>query len=388
MRRRIAPLLVAPLLVAPLLLCACFEEPVVERLHLRFRPDTSVEVTARVEIRALPEADDDTSFGRRIRQLERQVLAGEDPWSRRFQQLAPQRESFQWEKVEGRLAGARWTAETDTPGRLAGFFGDTAVQVEVEYEEVTVAEAGREGLARGTLALYPGPSDRADRREQRLVADAFESWTEVLASYLDAAEALYHHLEGRPERARPVLTALYGELLEDVEELELSAKEEELVATLREERDEVIEVLSLDRDEGYSLNELSHRVYDPFPARVTVEVPGEILEVEGFTRAADDSGTGAAKEGSSEELSMPGLGLWEAWMALEGVWIFPDPAVSTYYLAQEEDPDAAFPQLLDAQRTVQPAPLAAEILTELEELLKPEPVYRVTWVFPIALKDD
>lgn len=391
------PSKLALLLAASVLLWGCFEEPVVERLDLRFRQDASVEVRARVDIRTRPEESDDSSFGRRIRQLERQVLAGEDPWSQRFQQLDPERQSFLWEKEEGRLVGAQWTAETDAANRLSRFFADTNVEVEVGFEEVSAAEIGLEtaaeaSLARGWLALYPGPSNRADRREQRLVADALESWTEVLAAYLEAAEDLYRYLEARPERSRPVLTALYGGLLEEAEEPSLSSDEEERVEALQKELDEVVQVLTLDPDEGYSYNELSHRVYDPFPARVTVEVPGQVLEVEGFARDAMGSGDPgsldqAGSRGEPGTLTVPGLGFWEAWRALEGVWIFPDPAVSTYLLAQEEDPDAAFPLLLEAERTVQPAPLAGEIRQALENLLRPEPIYRVTWIFAVSLED-
>jgi len=360
------------LVAACLLLWACFEEPVVERLHLRFLPG-AVEVTASLEIHDSPYGSEPLT--RRLRQLERSVLSGDDPWSQRFQHLDPERESFRWEKEEGQLVRAEHRAMSERPRRLERFFGDTAVLAQYERGsfEATGVEA-RGGWA--SFGLYPGPSSRADRQQTRKVAETLEQWSALAARHLEATEGLYRYLERYPERAAPCLTALYIDLLEDTEEPEISREEEERVEEVAKAIGELSEILELDRDEGYSLNELSRLVHDPFPARITVEVPGEILEVEGFEVLSD---AGETPGSEPRRLSIPGLGLWESWLALEGVWVFPDPAASFYYLALQEDPDAAFPALLAAERWVEPAPRVGEVRSELEDLLRPEPAYRVVW---------
>lgn len=382
------PLALLALLGASLMLWGCFEEPVVERLHLRFLP-AAVEVTARVVIQDRPYSND--SLARRLEQVERSLLSGQDPWSGRFEALRPERESFRWEKERGRLARAERRALGTEPGRLEDFFGDTAVLARYETGELpagdrrldgtgldaAVSEAGPTDLAWASFALYPGPGNRADRQQTRRVNEVLEGWGDLASRYLHAAEDLYRYLERHPERAEACLLALYGDLLEDPVEPEISAREAELVEAVAEGVTELSGVLDPDEDEGYSLDELSRLVYDPFPARITVEVPGEMLEVEGFDIPADQEGI--IGEGS-RVLKVPGLSLWSSWLALEGVWVFPDPAASFYYLALQDDPDAAFPDLLAAERRAEPAPSPAEVQDAVEDLLRPEPAYRVVWV--------
>lgn len=368
------------LLAGCLLLWGCFEEPVVERLHLRFLPG-AVEVTASLEIHESPYGSE--PLARRLRQLERSVLSGDDPWSRRFQHLDPERESFRWDKEGGQLVRAERRAIGEQPRRLERFFGDTAVLA--QYDRGSFEAAGVEaGGGWASFGLYPGPSSRADRQQTRKVTETLEEWSALAARHLEATEALYRYLDRYPERAAPCLTTLYIDLLEDIEEPQISAEEEEMVEQVGEAIGELSEILELDRDEGYSLNELSRLVYDPFPARITVEVPGEVLEVEGFEVTSD----GAAVGDVPRRLSIPGLGLWESWLALEGEWVFPDPAASFYYLAFQEDPDAAFPTLLAAERWVESAPGAAEVRAALEDLLRPEPAYRVVWAEPLGAPPD
>lgn len=371
-----SPWAVLGLLGASLLLWGCFEEPVVERLHLRFLPG-AVEVTARVEIHQ--PALSSGSLERRLERVERVLTDGEDPWAQRFAQLRPERESFRWEKVKGRLARAERQALAGEPGRLEEFFADTAILA--RYDTGPLSPGDRRSPTEGlrswaSLELYPGPSNRADRGQTRRVAEAVEGWGELASRYLHAAEDLYRYLELHPDREAAVLTALYGGLLEETEEREISAEEEELVDPVAEGIGELGRVLELESDQDHSLDELSRLVYDPFPARITVEVPGPILEVEGFDIPADQEGI--IGEGS-RVLKVPGLSLWSSWLALEGVWVFPDPAASFYYLALQDDPDAAFPTLLAAERRAEPAPSPAEVQDAVEDLLRPEPAYRVVW---------
>lgn len=350
-----------PVLALALLLSGCFEEPVVERLTLRFGAGggVTVEVETRLSVEELRKSDPSSSLGRRLRETERALLAGDDDWSRRFAALSPERESYRWEKEDGLLARAERQAQIADPSRLERLFADTPVLAIYSAEE-----------GRAELGLYPGgPGGRANRRELRRMEEGLEAWSETLAAYLEAAEELYRSLERSPERARPVFTALFGDLL-DGEEPELSDEEEVQVAVLEEAMQAVLGVLVVEGGEAHTLNELSHLVYDPFPAALTVEVPGEILEVEGFV----------ADEGESV-LKVPGLGLWAALAALEGWWLAPDPALAYARLIQDSDEEirAGVAAFAAAPRHVEPAPDPTEVRAVLDELLRPQPSYRVVW---------
>jgi hypothetical protein len=45
---------------------------------------------------------------------------------------------------------------------------------------------------------------------------------------------------------------------------------------------QVLEILAVPRGAAYSPDEVSHLVYDPFPARLSVKLPGAPMDLEGF----------------------------------------------------------------------------------------------------------
>lgn len=348
------------ILALTLFLGGCFEESVVERLTLRFLPDGRAEVTATVEIdREAFESDEDG----RLRRQANEVLEGRDAWARRFSELEAEAESFRWEKHEGLLTRAERTAVLADPSGLSSLFGDTAVAAEYAQRD-----------DRAELALYPGPSSRATRDEQQRVERALAVWSEAISDYLSAAEDFYRHLDAHPTRARALVSALFEDVLE-MEVPPLTASEDELVDELGQHMERVIDVLADTGSDGRSLEQLSRLVYDPFPARLRVEIPDEPLEVEGFWQRA---------EGNDTVLIVPGLSFWKALESLEGRWIFPDPVLTWVWMARTEPEGprahAALAEILSpTTRRVEGSPLAAEVHRALVERLEPESNYRVAW---------
>jgi hypothetical protein len=196
----------------------------------------------------------------------------------------------------------------DDPEALGRFFSDTLVGAFYS------ADAAGDGTAE--LSLFPLAPGRASRRERQRLERAIDPWTEVLARYFRAAGRLYDYLEEHPDRAEIAFSVLLEEVLpeEDGGRRELLHRHEEpLVEAVEQAMSDAWEVLLVSSQEAYSINEVSRLVYDPFPARLRVEVPGEVVAIEGFA-ATPESG-----------LVVPSVSLWQALTDLQGVWLEPDP---------------------------------------------------------------
>ncbi|MEE8523573.1 MAG: hypothetical protein V3T72_06545 [Thermoanaerobaculia bacterium] len=337
---------------ALLLATACFdiEQPVDERLRLIFLADGGLRLQLSVELRHPGESRSDTGLGRRLRQLEEELLSGWDPWKRRFGDVEASVENFYWEKEEGRLVYAERNLILDDPAALGTVLADTPIHGTFRVDD---------GVAE--VALFPGVPGRATRRERREMDEVLDKWSEEIATYLQAAENLYRHLERQPDRAVPVFAALFEE---EMGEDPLSPEEDALLEALGDS--EVIEVLEVDAKRGYSLDELSRRVFDPFPARFEVEIPAPAVDAEGFVHSGD-------------LWVVPGLSLWTALEELEGVWLAPDPMVA-WVEHYRSSPDAPFDVLgYAARERVAEAADADEVREALEEKLTPAGVYRLAW---------
>ena len=348
--------------LACLALASCFDPPVRESLLLRFLPNGAVVATSTVEIADTGTAN--AALERRVGEVRRAILEGSDPWGARFAAAEPAAERFAWEKRLGDLRGASRSAVITEPRNLAAVFGDTSLSVNYEVDtERRIAE----------LTIVPGPASRASRKQREDLDRVMETWTAALAEYLAAAQQLYAYLEERPERAHACFGTLFAEQLseDDVGSLqELTKDEEKVVGRLDEATRQVLEVLVVPDNGSYSPDEVSHLVYDPFPARLAVKLPGSPLSVEGFS------------PGSKGTLSVPSLGLWEALKSLEGRWLAPDPVVFYVASAQSGEEKLDLDLFVQQARKSAPAhllPSAREVRTALEERLRPAPVYRASW---------
>lgn len=349
---------VPALLAVALLLVSCFETPVDEVLQLRFLPDGAVVVTSTVQV------SDGTggspALVRRLDEARQSLIEGSDAWSRRFAAIQPAAERASWEKQLGTLRKAAHAAVLTEPRDLPAFFADTSLSVSYEV---------RDGVAE--LVIAPGTSGRATRRQREEMDRLLATWTGSVARYLDAGEALYSYLDDHPGRASACLGALYADLLSDTarEALPaLPADEKERVEHLQEAMQDVLSVLQVPEGGDHTPDEISHLVYDPFPGKLTVRLPAPPLAPpEGFE---DQQGT----------LIAEGPSLWHALRSLGGRWLAPDP-VLLYAEAQRRSPDQPLDlaTLVRQPRRAAPAPGAGEVRKLIENLLRPEPLYRVTW---------
>lgn len=351
-------LLCAAALGFALALAACFEPPVLETLDLRFLKDGSAVVTSRQEI-SPQERGGNPALTRRLAQVRRDIEAGTDPWGQRFAALEPAAERFAWEKQLGEIRRGTRSALLHQPENLRELFRDTSLDVSYEV---------RDGVAE--LAIVPGTPARATRRQQQLTQRTLDAWSSAVAVYLEESADLWAYLEDRPDRARPCLGAVLADVLDDEvrDGLEpLEPEEKDRVEKLRAAMEEVVDVLVVPDGEDHSPDEISHLVYDPFPARLTVSLPGPPLEApEGFESTGD----------GGRDLTAIGPGLWEALRSLEGRWLTPDPAL--LFVKHSEGPPLDLDAVLAVSRRAE-APRSTEIRRALEERLRPAPLYRVTF---------
>lgn len=345
------------ILVLCLGLGGCFEPPVLETLDLRFLRDGSFVVASTVEV---SDSRENPLLIRRLARVRQELEEGSDAWGRRFAALEPIAERFAWEKQLGEIRRGTRAALAVDPEGLRAFFGDTSLGVTYEV---------RDGIAE--LAIAPGPPARASRRQRAEVERTIEAWSGHVATYLKETGALWTYLDGRPDRARACLGALYDDLLSEEarERLEpLAEEEQERIDRINAAMQHVTGVLLVPEGAEYSPDELSHLVYDPFPARLTVGLPGPPLEApEGFK----------VEDGN---LTAVGPGLWQALRALEGRWLAPDPVLLYVESAKTgEEKPVDLDALVALPRRAEPAPSPDEVRDALEDRLRPAPFYRATF---------
>jgi hypothetical protein len=318
-----------------------------------------VVVAARVEIGDPEGAGSNPALKRRLADTRRALLDGTDPWSARFAALEPAAERFSWDKRLGDVKTVERAAALAEPEDLARFFADTDVAVEYRVDGT-----------RAELRIVPGQPGRATRRQRQQVEKAMSEWTEAVAAYLDRAGALYRYLEQRPDRAAACFGALFEQALEEKARARLPApapEETRQVEALGDAMEKVWAVLQVGSGESYSLDELSHLVYDSLPAPLTVKLPASPLEIEGFAPGPDGA------------LSATGPSLWTALKSLEGRWIEPDPLLLYVAHAGRSDQPLDLDALLARSRQTAPLPTAAEVRREIEARLAPKPLYRAVW---------
>jgi hypothetical protein len=359
-------------LLACAALTSCFDSPIQESLRLRFLPSGPVVVTSAVEIDAFA-GSGNPALAKRIAAARRDLLEGTDAWGPRFTALAPDAERYSWEKVGGELKTVSRSALVTEPEGLAPFFADSSLRVLYEVRK-------EEGTAE--LSIAPGLSARATRRQRLEMQKLLERWSGEIAGYLAATGKLYAYTEAHPDRARVCFGALFDELLPEGERKGLgepNQEEKDLLEDVGNAMQKVWDVLLVPAGEEYSPDEISHLVYDPFPARLTVTLPGPPLAVEGF------------EKGQDERLSVPGLGLWNALRSLEGRWISPDPVMLYVERRGESDRPLDLGAFLRQPRRAEEAhllPSAEEVQKEIESHLTPAPLYRLSWKVQPGDDDD
>jgi hypothetical protein len=120
----------------------------------------------------------------------------------------------------------------------------------------------------------------------------------------------------------------------------------------------------MDEREGaaFRFAEEADLVYNPFPARVTVILPGSVMAMEGF------------KETKPREVTIEPVDLYRAVASLEGRWVQPDPLAAI--LRDEKVTSVALAEL---PRRTAPVVTASEVSSAILEKLQRPGTYVVRW---------
>jgi hypothetical protein len=352
-------LAVVAALALPLL--ACFEQPVDERLSLCFLPGGEVVLTVSGDIAGV--TTHNPALEQRVAQAREDFASGLRSWDSCFASLEPGAERLEIQKLSGESTRVVRQAVAENPEDLRRFFQLTDVDYSFSFDE-----------GRATLEITPRTSSRATSAERKRVATELASWAGDLSTYLTRATALYRYLQEHPERAEPCLARLFSV----AEKAELTKDEAELVDALSKAMSEATRILEVPKTEAFTLEELSRRVYDPFPARFSVSLPSAPQETVGFV--VSDGG----------RLVVPGLSCWEAFLALSHRWVAPDPLLAMVQHARSHGSKSDFPlaAFLAQARRWSEAPPPAELLRALESQLAPAPVYRAVWLLQAPVDID
>ena len=330
------------LLFAIVLAAACGHPPVQDEVRIEFSEDSdSVVLTAETTFDLNPRNADSR---RRVDAARDAAQAGIDPWSVRLGRLTPESERLTFQRSRGALESV--TRSVRIPAdELHRVFSDVAITINVMR-----GDGWRE------LALYAGSSSRASREQQRRFEEELGSWSRDVARYFSAVKNLYAYLDEHPEREKFVFAALLNE--KDVVNTE---DEEPLLIEVIDAMEKIANRMDQRDAQAESFAEITDLVFNPFPARIVVRTPGDIISIEGF-------------EKSKSDLVIEPVDLFKVIAALEGRWIAPDPLAA---LLRDEKPTPE--QLAAVERKVAPSINASDIASALREQLGRPRNYVVRW---------
>jgi len=337
---------------------SCFEQPVRERLVLKFLPGGGVVIAVSVDLAAEEIFEENRAARERIQTLRRDLEQDKDDWSRRIASIEPALERTLWDRQNGKLQSVSRSIVVEHAEVLSRFFSDTLIRAQITQRDEEME-----------LSLSPGPGSRASRSQREEFETRQRAWLASYSRYLRAASQLYAYLEEHPTRAPVCFAAVFAEAAGDARQEDLgppNPQEQELIDTVRKSIDEALSLFSLPTQSPYSLEELSRLVYDPFPAPLTVQLPAPALKSEGFVDKGD------------QILEIPTRSLWEALGALRDRWITPDLVLVKYRLEIRRKP-LDLGALVDVKRSATAPPTAAELEQALQEQLVPARLYRVRW---------
>jgi hypothetical protein len=322
-----------------LLAAACGQPPVRDYVTIEFSGENNnVTVTAETHFDVNPRGDEVRA---RVESARRVVESGTDAWSARMKRVDPETEQLVLHRRKGVLDRVTRTIVIPSD-ELPRVFADIAVTV-----QVTRGDGWRE------LALYPGSSSRASRDEQRRFNDELQTWSRAIERYFTAVHHLYSYLDEHPQRARYVFAAMLSE-----ENAAVTEDEEPLMKAVVDSMEDIARRMEAQGQDAQSFAEFADLMFNPFPARFEVRVPGDVIAREGFT----------------EKLTIERVDLMAAVAALEGKWISPDPLA---LLMREKEPTVE--ELLEAERKSTAVIQPSEIADALREKLARPKQYIVRW---------
>jgi len=337
---------------------SCFEQPVRERLVLKFLHGDAVMIAVSVDLAAEEAFEENRAARERIQTLRRDLEQDKDAWARRIASVEPTLERTLWDRQDGKLQSVSRRIVLEHAADLRRFFSDTLISAQIAQREAEME-----------LTLTPGAGSRSSRAQREEFEKRLSVWLASYSRYLHDMSELYATLEDHPSRAAVCFAAVLAEEAGDEKLEELgppTSQEQERVDAVRKSIEETLSLFSLPEQSPYSLEELSRLVYDPFPAPLTVQLPAPALQSEGFV----DQG--------NQTFEIPTRSLWEALGALGDRWIQPDLLRVKYRLETRHKP-LDLDALVDVKRSTTSPPTAAELEKALQEQLAPARLYLVRW---------
>jgi hypothetical protein len=309
-------------------------------------------------------AEGNQELGDRMEESRIAIESNLDPWSLRLalQQPLAEHRSTQW--VVGNLRRSVHSAV------LASF--DEVIEM-VEADGLTGSFAVVGGVAEASF--FPTGGSRATYTQRQEAERLLVEWSDTLAEYFESVIDLYTYLGSRPDRAVPCFAHVFDDHDGVAGSGPLEPEEEELVRRVKDAVDSVVLALLVAEGESFSMNELTRLVYDPFPARLTVSVDGQVLQSAGWIA---DSGF----------FERPAVDAWNALVSLEGRWLSPDLVTALASPAPEDrQPDTNPVDFASRHRYVASAPTSAEVESALLAALVPSDELTLRWR-PVATASE
>lgn len=334
MRRRVAALLAV-------LVAACSRAPVSDEVTVEVEKNDRVRVTAQTTFN-----DADIKSEARLRIVESARFAAlndNDPWAARFGRVTAEDEESTFQKHRGQLD--RVIRSVRIPqNQIQQVFSDTNITVSI-----------LNGPGWSELSFIPGGSIRATREQRKHFDESLDSWSNAVARYFTAVDHLYTYMDLNPHRAADLFHALVGK----GEPALIADEERTFVDAVTSAMEEIATRMDREQEDGAAtFGEEADLVYNAFPARITVRVPGDVLASEGF----------------GKELVIEPIDLLKVITSLEGKWISPDPLA---VLLREEEPQVD--GLARTPRMSTPMVRGKDVADAIREQLARPKNYVVRW---------
>ena len=266
-----------------LLLSGCFEPPVREDVAFRFDEKGGVEVV--VTTRLGPEESYKANAGalRRIVEAREAARCGDDPFTRQLERLSPTAFRRTLSSSEGALRESVRTAAFSDARALEHVFEGAPLYL-------AVARSGNEMR----LEILPGSGGRATTAERLEVNRELDRFSAAAAGYLNALAELWAWIDEHPGEERLVVGALLGVDVPKPAGWVRDEREEALGDAVLDAMSKVHEFFLLEGGRAESLDELSRKAYDPFPAPLWIHVNGAVLGVDRLPSRGGRQPQGAA----------------------------------------------------------------------------------------------
>jgi len=333
-------------------------------VELFFNADGSVEVRAVTTILSSWRKTDNPRVAARLDAMREDILHDQDLWARAVRAMAPETERICHDFEEGVLVSSTRQALATDPQSVKKLFAPTPVSAFVQQEERTI-----------TLELVPSGANQATYRQKRKIEEITGTFATSVALYLETLADLYARLDLHPGEERAAMASLL-EVSDEDADAEIPDEGRRLVELVDEAAKSLVEVLNVSEDEAFTFDELSRLVYDPFPAPVTIEVAGDVLESEGFL--LDGDGRFATRRHA----------LWDALSMLSERWVTPLPVVALVAAiraapsGEDVDEESLLESVLATPRRVSYVPDEIEVRAEIVQQLRPPKYYRLQWSLP------